>query len=315
MQDSHKRWTRREFLRSAGSLALLGPAGASIFCSEQPPGGAGVALGESLEKRVSARHSARVVLVRDKDVLDGGRRPRPDVIARMLDAGVGELLGESRPEAAWARLVQPEDVVGIKSNEWRFLPTPRELEHAIRQRVLSAGVASDRIGIDDRGALRNPVFHKATALINVRPMRTHHWAGVGGCIKNHIMFSPDPSSWHPDACASLAGLWDLPLVKGKTRLNVLAMLTPLFHGKGPHHFLARYTWEYGGLIVGTDPVAVDATGLRILEAKRREYFGNDQPFTVSPKHIRMAEDKYRLGVADPARIEVLKLGWTERMLI
>ena len=102
----------------------------------------------------------------------------------MLDEAVMALLGEAKPEAAWSRLVLPSDTVGIKSNEWRFLPTPPALEEAILQRVVGAGVAEERIGIDDRGVLDNPVFQKATALINVRPLRTHHWSGVGGCIKN-----------------------------------------------------------------------------------------------------------------------------------
>ena len=44
------------------------------------------------------------------------------------------------------------------------------------------------------------------------------------------------------------------------RLNILVMLTPQFHGVGPHSFSSRFTWPYGGLLVGTDPVAVDATG-------------------------------------------------------
>ena len=28
---------------------------------------------------------------------------------------------------------------------------------------------------------------------------------------HHIMFSPEPSSWHDDSCANLAGVWDLPI--------------------------------------------------------------------------------------------------------
>ncbi|MFQ5876399.1 MAG: DUF362 domain-containing protein [Acidobacteriota bacterium] len=298
MRPTAARWTRREFLRGAASAALVGTAGGmSILCGAE--GG----------------RTARVVLVRDPDALDADRRPRPEVVARMLDLGVAALLGAPSAAAAWERLVRPGDTVGIKSNVWRFLPTPREIEDAIRRRVLGAGVPAERIGVDDRGVLKNPLFRRATALVNVRPMRTHHWAGVGSCIKNYIMFSPDPPSWHDHACANLGGLWELPAVRGKTRLNVLVMLTPLFHGKGPHHFQARYTWPYRGLIVGSDPVAVDATGLRILEAKRREYFGDDRPFAVPPRHIRLADERYRLGVADPSRIEVARLGWTEGTLI
>ena len=315
MKSTRKRWTRRDFLCNVAPMALAGTAGMSTFCSTRQQEDAAVRTEGMAEGASLADTRSKVVLVRDSDVLDGSGKPRAEVISRMLDEGVAELLGEARPEAAWARLVQSEDTVGVKSNEWRFLPTPQVLEDAIRRRIVGAGVSEDRIGIDDRGVLKSPTFREATALINVRPMRTHHWAGVGSCIKNYIMFTPDPPAWHDDACADLAGLWDLPLTKGKTRLNVLVMLTPLFHGKGPHHFQSRYLWDYRGMIIGTDPVAVDATGLRILEAKRREYFKSDQPFAVSPKHIRVAQDRHRLGVADPSRIDVIRMGWMDGALV
>ena len=176
-------------------------------------------------------------------------------------------------------------------------------------------MAEDRISIDERGVLRNRVFQGATALVNARRMRTDRWSGVGGLMKNYLMFTPQPSAWHGDTCADLAGIWDLPVVKGKTRLNVLVMFTPLFHSVGPHNFSKEYTWAYKGLIVSLDPVAADATGLRVIQAKRREYFGDDRPLQMDPHHIQLAETRHHLGVADPARIEVVKLGWTEGMLI
>jgi hypothetical protein len=265
--------------------------------------------------QASAGKRARVVLVRDREVLGEGRQVNARVIARMLDDAVTALVEEPSAEKAWSRLVRPADTVGIKSNEWEFLPTPPELEEILRIRVARAGVAADRIDIGDRGILERPVFQRATALINVRPLRTHHWSGVGSCIKNYIMFTKTPWDWHGDSCADLAGLWDLPAVKGKTRLNILVLLTPLFHGKGAHHYQAEYTWEYRGLIAGTDVVAVDATGLRILEAKRRAYFGENLPLSTPAKHIQVAQDKFRLGVSDPSRIEVVKLGWEEDALI
>lgn len=315
MKKTNKGLTRRDLLRSAAGAAVAGMAGASVFGQERRWENPDVPSATDPAKRRASARRAKVILVRDQEVLDSARQLRPDVLSRMLDDAVMTLLGETKPEAAWGRVVRPSDIVGVKSNEWRFLPTPPALEDAIRQRVAGAGVKKERIGIDDRGVLDDPLFQQATALINVRPLRTHHWSGVGSCIKNYIMFSPSPPAWHDDSCANLAGLWGLPAVKGKTRLNILVMLTPLFHGKGPHHFQAKYTWEYKGLIVGTDPVAVDATGVRILDAKRKDFFGQEEPFTTSPKHIQVAEEKYHLGVADPTRIDVQKLGWMDGALI
>ena len=293
--------TRRDFLRRSAGATIISATGVS-------------ALGQETEKP-QEKPRAKVILVRDEHVLDAERKINPDVIAKMLDDAMAALTGQQEPIAGWKQLLQPEDTVGIKTNAWRYLRTPPELEAAIKRRVMDVGIPEEKIDINDRQVLKRPGFKNATALINVRPMRTHDWSGVGSLIKNYIMFHKSPWKWHKDACADLAGLWEMPIVKGKTRLNILVMLTPLFHGKGPHDYQKKYTWEYKGLLVGIDPVAVDATGVRILEAKRRDYFGKDEPFPVSPKHIRVADEKYHLGVADPDRIEIRKLGWTKDVLI
>jgi hypothetical protein len=266
-------------------------------------------------RRAAEADKVRVVLVRDAGALDASGVRNAEVIQKMLDDGVRALVGQPDIVKAWRTLVKPEDTVGIKTNAWRYIPTTEEVEQALKRRVLDAGVAADRIGIDDRGVLRNPLFQKATALINARPMRSHHWAGVGSLIKNYIMFTPQPSAYHGDTCADLATIWSLPEVKGKTRLNVLVMFTPLFHGVGPHHYAKEYTWDYKGLILSLDPVAADATGLRIIQARRKAFFGDDRPLQMSPHHIQLADTRHHLGVSDPDRIELVKLGWSEGILI
>ena len=297
---SAKPITRRDFLKAAAAAPL---AGAVIPALQGTP-----TAGADKDK-------VRVVLVRDPSPLGPGGAPPAEVVQKMLDDAVRSLLGETDISKAWKSLIRADDVVGIKTNAWRPIPTTAEVEQAIKRRVMDAGVGEDRIAIDDRGVLRNPVFQKATALINARPMRSHHWSGVGSLIKNYIMFTPQPSAWHGDTCADLAKIWDLPIVKGKTRLNVLVMFTPLFHSVGPHNYAKEYTWEYKGLIVSRDPVAADATGLRVIQAKRKEHFGADSPLQMTPHHIPLADTRHHLGVSDPARIELVKLGWEEGALI
>ena len=262
-----------------------------------------------------ADKTTRVVLVRHQDAVDSLNKPRPDIVQKMLDDAVCALLDVDDPVKAWKKILKPSDVVGIKTNVWRYLPTTSAVENALQKRVLDAGVAEKNIGIKDRGVLHDPLFRKATALINARPMRTHHWSGVGSLIKNYIMFVKEPSAYHPDSCADLAKIWQLPIVKGKTRLNVLVLFTPLFHGIGPHHFNPQYVWAYKGLAVGFDPVAVDAVGVRILQEKRRRYFKEDRPLNPPPKHIFLADTRHHLGTADPEKIELIKLGWKKDILI
>lgn len=290
--------TRRDFMKGVGG-ALVGMTVGFPAC----------ATGE-----IAQDGKSRVVLIRNQDVVLGLRRNDGDLIQRMLDEAMVSLFGLDTPADCWAQIIKPEDVVGIKTNVWRYLPTPPELEQAIRSGVLGAGVPEQNIAMGDRDVRRNEIFQRSTALINSRPLRTHAWSGVGSLIKNYIMFD-NPEDYHPDACASLAKVWDLPSTRGKTRLNVLVMLTPQFHNIGPHHFDEEYTWPYGGLIVSTDPVAADAVGLRILQQKRRLAFGEDRPLQPTAHHIALADTEYGLGNAGMDKIELVRLGWQEDSLI
>jgi len=289
--------TRRDFLRQTGAAALVATAGLP------------------LAGRAGERVTAKVVLVRHQRVLDTSGALDRKILEQMFDEAVAALTGADNAADAWQGIVKPTDVVGIKTNFWKSLRTPVELEDAMRARLLAAGVKGEDIAIDDRGVRSHPVFTRATALINARPMRAHAWSGVGGCLKNYIMFAESPPDYHPDSCVDLGALWKLPAVKGKTRLNVLVMLTPQFHCSGPHQFDPEYLWPYHGMVVGIDPVAVDAVGLSIIEAKRRLHFKEDSPMRPPAKHIRAADAKHGIGVADLSRIEILRLGWKEGALI
>jgi hypothetical protein len=266
-------------------------------------------------KASSAEAKTRVVLVRRREVLDAGGKVNGSVLHAMLNDAVVALLGEKDAGTAWRRLVTPSDVVGVKSNVWGPLPTPPELERAIREEIVKAGVRPENVAVDDRGVRSNPVFRRMTALVNVRPMRTHAWSGLGTCVKNVIMFADNPPDYHGDSCASLGALWQLPQIAGKARLNVLVMLTPQFHSVGPHSFARDFVWPYYGLVVGVQPAPVDAIGARILQAKRRQHFGADRPISPSPHHIEIAGSRYGLGPTDPARIDLVRLGLAEGALV
>jgi hypothetical protein len=272
-------------------------------------------LGASTRSEAGLEDRARVVLIRNSKVLGPEGKLDGNILQHMLDEAVQALVNEKTPLPAWQRLFKKSDVVGIKSNVWRHLPTPVEMEEAIRRRLLEVGISDTALAVDDRGVLNNPIFLKSTALVNVRSLRIHHWSGVGTCLKNYIMFVPSPSAYHGEACADLGKIWTLPLVKGKTRLNILVALTPQFYGRGPHSIDRRYLWPYQGLIVGLDPVSVDAVGAELLRRKRVAFFGEDRELDVQPIHIVVADKKYRLGPSDLNRIEIIKLGWQEDTLI
>lgn len=290
--------TRRKFLQTS-SLAAAGSLYFKIPVSGQ----------------CNQAAKSKVILIRNKDVLDDLNKPRTEILAEMLNHALIRLFDTNNANDAWKKIINPEDIVGIKTNEWRYLHTPKELENLLKLGILSAGVNEQNISIKDSGLLSDHNFMNSSALINVRPLRTHHWAGVGSLIKNYIMFTDKPWEMHDDSCADLGKLWKLPKVAGKTRLNILVMLTPLFHGVGPHHFNPAYLWKYNGLIIGTDPVAVDATGVRILQEKRRQFFKEEMPLNPPAKHIFLADTRHGIGNSDPLKIELIKIGWEDEILI
>jgi len=291
--------TRRDFIRTGSYVAMGSLMGLPL-------------LGHASSSKTG---KSRVVLIRDENVIDGSGALQRSNLADMLDQAMKTLFEASKAASAWRQLFRPEDIVGIKSNVWSALPTPSALEEIIQERLMTVGVRGQNISIDDRGVRRNSVFKKSVALINVRPMRTHHWSGLGTLLKNYIMFVSHPWMYHGNACEKLGAIWQKPHVKDKTRLNILVMLTPLFHGVGPHHFSRSYMWPYRGLIVSTDPVAADSTGARIIQARRNQYFGKDRPISPPPRHIAAADTQYGLGNSHPDRINLIKLGWEKEILI
>jgi len=299
--------TRRVFIRDA-SIATLG--GSLLLSTRQPVFGWAAETTETTEADTKAMSD--VVLIRNLDVLDDEGKPRQEVVLEMLDTAVARLTGEKEALQGWRTLIQPDDVVGIKSNVWGPIGTTEQVEQALKTRVMAAGVAEQDIGISDRGVLDDPVFQRATALINARPMRTHHWSGVGSLIKNYIMFVPDPYHYHEEACSRLGEIWTYPIVKDKTRLNILVMFTPQFHNVGPHGFSPRHVMQYHGLIAGFDPVAIDTVGVKIIQGMRNEFFGEERPLSPSAKHITVADTKYGLGTSDFDRINLIKSGYDKK---
>lgn len=305
MKKSRTGLTRRGFLRATSGVAVGGMVGFGRS------GGAS-SEGSTLPPRAE---KSRVVLVRNSQAARAADEVDPDLLHDMLNQAMTALFRASAPDEAWGQLFGAEDTVGIKTNVWNNLRTPESLEEAIQAELVGAGVSKSNIAVDDRGVRTSEIFRRANAMINVRPMRTHHWSGLGTCLKNMIMFVPRPADYHGDTCASLGAIWQLPELVGKVRLNILVLLTPQFHGVGPHGYSSRFTWPYGGLLVGIDPVAVDATGARIIQAKRNEFFGEDRPISPPPHHIEIADTRYGLGNSSPDRIDLVRLGWQESSLI
>lgn len=251
-----------------------------------------------------------VVLIRNEKAVGPEDRINAAAVQEMIDAAVREFSGEADTATAWAKFVKPGDTVGVKFTHcgWMRVHTEPPVIDAIVRRVGEAGVDRSRIIAQDEGL---PAA-KCTALINVPTVKVHTLTGIAVSLKNYINFSARPSSYHAPS-TNLGEIYLLPEVKGKTRLIIVDMLRPYF-GPGPQ-INPLHRWNYGGIMVGTDPVAVDATCLRLCQVKRRLFKGEDWPISPPPDNIYAADKTFGLGTSDPAKIKLVKLGWDKDMLI
>ncbi len=142
-------------------------------------------------------------------------------------------------------------------------------------------------------------------------VKVHSLTGIAASLKNYINFTSNPSAYHYDGSDKLGEVW--LKVKNKTRLIVVDFLRPYF-GPGPQ-INPVYRWNYNGILVGTDPVAIDTVCLKICQEKRNQFKGEEWLITPPPKSISRADKKYDLGTSDPMKIQVIRYGWEKGVMI
>lgn len=116
----------------------------------------------------------------------------------------------------------------------------------------------------------NILADECTALINVPVLKTHRNAGISGSLKNHYGTIDNPREFHADNCNN-PGIAEINMVepiREKQKLIICDALMGLYDG-GPR-WTRESMWTFGGLIFGTDPVAVDSIMLKIINQKRNE---------------------------------------------
>ena len=195
----------------------------------------------------------------------------------------------------------------------------RELERAgFRIRQGGAQVqchGTDRAGFEDGlasfgsvGSLLSRILtRQVDVLVNVPVLKDHDGAGVSIALKNMYGVIHNPNKYHPDGCNPfVADVNMLPEIRSKLRLHICDATTACYEG-GPA-FKPEFTWHANALLVSEDPVALDATGWRMIERKRAER--GLKSLTAErrePKYIATAADAdHRLGNHDPRRINLIE---------
>ena len=155
--------------------------------------------------------------------------------------------------------------------------------------------------------LSNTLTRTCHAVINLPVLKDHGIVGVTLALKNLFGAIHNPNKYHTNAGDPyVADVNMLPAIRQKVRLVLCDALTAQYEG-GPS-YMPQWSWPYNGLMVATDPVALDYTGWQILERKRAEK--GMKPLAAShrePLYIATAADaRHRLGTNDPARIDLVE---------
>ena len=118
----------------------------------------------------------------------------------------------------------------------------------------------------------NLLTKELTVVINVPVMKHHGIAGVSGCLKNLAFGSVDNTHrFHsnPLNCnPAIADIYAHTVLKDKVVLNIVDGLLAAFDG-GPTYD-PDGVWQYGGILVSQDPVALDQIVYQTVEEKRKE---------------------------------------------
>ena len=170
---------------------------------------------------------------------------------------------------------------------------------------------SDDIGYDKAAAidvgkgkkvlLSNVLTRMCDYLINVPVLKDHGTAGVTLSLKNHYGSIDRPGACHSNSCDPyIARLNSAPQIRKKTVLLFCDALFGIYQG-GPG---GKPQWINRQILASTDPVALDYTGMMILDAKRREK--SLAPVSARVRHLDTAA-ALQLGTNDPQQMEVITL--------
>jgi uncharacterized protein (DUF362 family) len=326
--------SRRAFLKAGLQAGSALAAGRALTSIEVFPQGGATQAGKS-----------RVVIVRDETLQKTKSGPAQDALLKILDRALQGFYNRDNPLEAWKQVARPGEVVGLKVNclAGRGISTNPQLVDAICERLQQSGIRSiviwDRLNADlesagfrvaERGSsircfgndtsgyeqelsvygsvgslISTTLTRVCDAVINLPVLKDHGITGFSGALKNLFGAIHNPNKYHVTVGDPyVADVNMLPPIRQKVRLTICDAITAQYEG-GPS-FMPQWTWPYNGLIVGTDPVALDYTGWQIIEKQRAEKRLEPlRNLKREPTYIATAADAHhRLGTCDPAKIQV-----------
>jgi hypothetical protein len=292
MSDDSRSLTRRDFVR--------GTVGTAVAAS---------LLGNPLDSSAATAPKSYVALVRNQGALNSSNQVNELVLGEMLTQVLRSVTGKADDASAWRALVRSDDIIGLVHTD-HLNRTHPELVEAVKRSLKLAGIPEKNIWMVQGSPEK---VKQCNALISLPALKAHWLTGIGTVFKNYICFNGSPSSYHDANNAKLGEIWNMPHVKGKTKLVLVDALRPLCE-KGPQPD-PRYMWPYKGLIAGTDPVAVETICLKVIMQKRQALRGEPWPLSPPPMVVEMADKHYGLGTSKLDEIQIVRIGWMEDALV
>lgn len=327
--------TRRDFIKKS-AVTAVGLSALPLIGSK--------ALAE-IGAAAGPAGNVRVCLIQSKTPIPAGSAAK-SVFDRMLDEGIKYVYGQENPKLFWKSTFSKKDRVAIKVNNFGFRGNrgPQLAEAICDKMKLFAGVKPENIVVYENsdGALRNggyrinhdgpgyrcygtdhvghmekpirsgacnanytKILDQCTALVNMPTLKAHNMAGVTISLKNHYGSFDNPRQYHGNDCDPfIADINAADIIRKKNRLVVCDAVKVLFAG-GPEWY-PQWTVDYDGILVSTDPVAMDAIGYSIIQELRKKSGLKQLPYNPKPKQIKSAA-KNGLGVADLSKIDFKRI--------
>lgn len=172
------------------------------------------------------------------------------------------------------------------------------------------GVGYSRTLIDYRtiGSLLSQVMERLTDVqVNVPVLKDHSLSGITGCLKSLFGAVHNPNKYHDNECDPfIADLNAVPQIRRQAKLAICDALRVQFNGGPSYH--PQWAENFGGLLLGDDPVAVDFVGYQIIDRIRGKHqLPSLEKAGRKPKHIFTAADsEHLLGKASSEEIDVVE---------
>ncbi len=258
---------------------------------------------------------SRVVDVRGAAIGDRDAMDEP-ALAEMVTMGLVTLTGTKTPTAAWrailgrssrllikfnhvgaeklatnsplARvLVESLTEAGYKTSDIVLVEVEKQVQHALGVAAPPTGWGQ-KIPVGDGEEELAEYLLWAEAVINVPLIKTHRIAGMSGALKNlsHALIR-HPARYHANQCSPyVAQIVGHKAVNGRLKLNVANALRTVARG-GPEAGMDNVVTA-NRLLMGFDPLAVDAVAYELLLAQRRSLgalAAFDVPYMVSAAEL------------------------------